>query len=146
MFKITSQRRRFFDPMHSVELFGECSDAELARVMPLLTTVSVPEGQLLTRQGEAGRECFVIVHGDATIERNGVVTARAHAGDIVGELALMDHIPRTATVTTTRPARVLAMSQREFAALRHLGIASVTRRLNAVAEAHRNALSADASN
>jgi CRP-like cAMP-binding protein len=133
-----------FESLREVALFEQCSDRELRRVMPLVTTVDVPAGRVLMRQGAAGAECFVIVHGDTKVERNGVLTAEVGDGELVGELALLDHIPRTATVTTLGPTEVLVMSQREFNGLRHLDIASVMDRLDTTAAIHRAALRARA--
>jgi CRP-like cAMP-binding protein len=132
--------RRALDSLRELELFEECSDRELAKVMPLVTMVDVPPGRVLMRQGAAGAECFVIMHGDTKVERNGIITAEVGDGELVGELALIDHAPRTATVTTLAPTEVLVMSQREFSGLRHLGIASVSRRRDATADARRAAL------
>jgi CRP-like cAMP-binding protein len=127
------------DSLRAINLFEDCSNNELVEVMRLVTVLDLPAGRLLTRQGEAGRECFVIAHGATRIERNGFVSPPTQA-EIVGELALMDHVPRTATVTTVSPTRVLVMSQREFSGLRRLDIPSVMRSLDATAAAHRAAL------
>ena len=54
---------------------------------------------MLTDQGQTGREAFVIVDGSATVKRNGKKVATLGPGAVVGELSLLDHGPRTATVT-----------------------------------------------
>jgi len=130
-----------FDWLRTIALFADCSNRELAQVMRFATVLDVPAGRILTRQGDAGRECFVIADGSTSIERNGIVGSPTH-GELVGELALLDHAPRTATVTTTAPTRVLVMSQREFTSLCRSNIATVTPRIEAMAEAHRIALGA----
>jgi CRP-like cAMP-binding protein len=129
----------YFDWLRSIELFADCSDRELAEVMRFATVLDVPAGRTLTRQGDVGRECFVTTEGGTSIERNGIVSLPTR-GEVVGELALLDHAPRTATVTTSAPTRVLVMSQREFTSLYRLNIANITPRIEAMAEAHRAAL------
>jgi len=72
---------------------------------------------VLMRQGEAGHEMFVIIRGRAEIERDGRVIAERGNGDIVGEIALVDKGPRTATVTLTEPSQLLVVGHRDFHAL-----------------------------
>lgn len=79
--------------------------------------LSVPAGRQLCEQGEVGREAFVIVAGTAEVRRNGRKVATLGAGDSFGELALLDHGPRTATVTAATDLTVLVIGAREFAAL-----------------------------
>ena len=61
-----------------------------------------------------GREAFVIVDGSATVKRNGKKVATLGPGAVVGELSLLDHGPRTATVTTDTDTTVLVIDQRHF--------------------------------
>ena len=55
-------------------------------------------GSLIVDQGQTGREAFVILDGNVTVKRNGRKVATLGPGAIVGELSLLDHGPRTATV------------------------------------------------
>ena len=132
--------RPFFEAMRDVALFSACSDRELARVAPLVTLLDIPPGRLLTDQGDVGLECFVIVRGETTIMRNGIPAPHPTRSDIIGELALMDHTPRSASVSTITPTRLLVLSQREFNSMRRLNIESITRLLEETAQAHRAAV------
>ena len=134
--------RPFFETMRHVALFSACSDRELARIAPLITLIDVPAGRLLTDQGDVGRECFVIMRGETTIVRNGIAAPHPTRSDVIGELALMDHTPRSASVHTIAPTRLLVLSQREFNSLRRLNIESITRFLEETAQAHRAAIQA----
>jgi CRP-like cAMP-binding protein len=138
MFK-THGGDHFFDWLRTIALFADCSNPDLAEVMRFATVLDLPAGRTLTRQGDVGRECFVTTEGGTSIERNGIVSLPTQ-GEVVGELALLDHAPRTATVTTTAPTRVLVMSQREFTSLCRSNIGTVTPRIEAMAQAHRAAL------
>jgi len=132
----------FFESLRGVALFAACSDRELARIAPLVTLIDLPAGRRLTDQGDVGRECFVILHGETKIMRNGIAATRPTRGEIIGELALMDHTPRTASVNTIAPTQLLVLTQREFNSLRRLNIASITRLLEETAHAHRAAVQA----
>jgi CRP/FNR family cyclic AMP-dependent transcriptional regulator len=69
---------------------------------------------VLIEQGQPGREAFIVLKGKATVRRNGKRLASLGAGSMVGELALLDHGPRTATVTCDTDCDVLVISQRHF--------------------------------
>ena len=74
-------------------------------------------GKTLCEQGNIGREAFIIVDGTAKVVRNGRAVATLGSGDCFGELALLDHGPRTATVTATTDLDVLVIGAREFASI-----------------------------
>ncbi len=79
--------------------------------------LELPAGRHLCEQGSIGREAFVIVGGSAEVRRNGRKVATLGPGDCVGELALLDHGPRTATVTAATDLDVLVLGAREFAGI-----------------------------
>jgi CRP-like cAMP-binding protein len=132
--------RQFTDRLRATSLFGDCSENELRLVASLLTEVWLKAGRVLTRQDSVGCECFIILSGQAVVEHDGKVVGHAVAGSVVGELALMGAITRTATVTAATDLQLLVMSRTEFATLRGLGIHSIDRRLEAVAADHRAGL------
>jgi CRP-like cAMP-binding protein len=76
--------------------------------------VSFKSGKMLIEQGQPGREAFIILKGKATVRRNGKKLASVGAGAMVGELALLDHGPRTASVVCDTDCDVLVISQRHF--------------------------------
>lgn len=112
-----SRHESYLDHLSSVPLFAGCSKKELTKIARAGDEVTVEAGHVLTRQGDAGREAFVIVDGTATVRRGDRKVATVGPGDTVGELALLDHGPRTATVTAAEDTKVLVIGAREFAAL-----------------------------
>lgn len=110
-------RQSHLDHLASVPLFSSCSKKELQAVAKASDEVSIAAGRHLCEQGEIGREAFIIVDGSAEVRRNGRKVAELGPGDCVGELALLDHGPRTATVTAATDTTVLVLGAREFAAL-----------------------------
>jgi CRP-like cAMP-binding protein len=66
-------------------------------------------GQTLVREGDAGDELMLVLDGSATVALGGVTVGAIGPGDCVGEMALLDHAPRSATVTSTAPLRVLVV-------------------------------------
>jgi CRP/FNR family transcriptional regulator, cyclic AMP receptor protein len=110
-------RYAYLDHLQKVPLFSACTKKELQAVSRASDEVTVPAGKNLCEQGSVGREAFVIVEGDAEVRRNGRKIATLGAGDCVGELALLDHGPRTATVTAVDDLTVLVLGTREFAGI-----------------------------
>ena len=68
-------------------------------------------GTLIVDQGQTGREAFVILDGSVIVKRNGKKVATLGPGAVVGELSLLDHGPRTATVTCETDCTLLAASR-----------------------------------
>lgn len=90
---------------------------ELEAVGMLVDEVDVPAGRVLMRQGDTGREFFVLVEGSVAIERGGTRLRTLEPGDFFGEIALLAEGPRTATATTEGPATLLVLGHREFHSL-----------------------------
>jgi CRP-like cAMP-binding protein len=105
------------DLLKSIPLFAGFGGRELRRLGMLTDQIDLPAGRVLMRQGEDGREMFVIVRGRAEVTRDGRVIAERGSGDILGEIALVVEGPRTATVTLTEPSQLLVVGHRDFHAL-----------------------------
>lgn len=97
-----------------VPLFGHCTKKELNAIAARADELSLPEGRVLVRQGERGREFVVIADGAADVRRNGRRINELGRGDFLGEIALLSGAPRTATVTTTAPTRILVLTESAF--------------------------------
>ena len=105
------------DLLRRVPLFSQLSAKQLASIASIADEVDLKEGKRLTREGERGREFFVLLDGGAEVERKGRKVNRLGPGDFLGEIALLTHVPRTATVTTTEPTRALVIRAPEFRSL-----------------------------
>lgn len=95
--------------------FAGCSRRQLEDVARLSDEVELPAGTELTTEGASGRECFVIAEGEAVVRIRGREVARVGPGDIVGEMALLDRRPRSATVVADGPVRAIVMTGLQFA-------------------------------
>ena len=104
----------YLDHLRAVPLFAACSHKDLQRIARASDETEVPAGRVLTRQGETGRECFVVVDGEVKVERNGKKIASLGPGACIGEVSLPDTGPRTATATAQTPVTLLVLGPREF--------------------------------
>jgi CRP/FNR family cyclic AMP-dependent transcriptional regulator len=100
--------------LSKVPLFSECSKRDLAAIARLTHEVNLPEGHRLMRQGAQAYSFFMLLEGTAEVRRNNRKVATLGPGDFLGEMALILRRPRTATVTLTSPARLLAVSAHNF--------------------------------
>lgn len=100
--------------LKGVAFFEGFTDDELRRVAELADEAEVESGAELTDQGRPGQEAYVIVEGRAGVYVGGRQVAEVGAGEIVGEMALIDHRPRNATVKALAPMKVLAFDSAKF--------------------------------
>ena len=93
------------DELASLDIFKGCPAEDLMPLAASLQPLQAAAGQTLMRQGERAVSFLLIASGAAQIEHVGddsmVTLEHVAAGTIVGEIALLRHIPRTATVITT---------------------------------------------
>ena len=135
--------RRRRDPkverLARVQLFSTCSKRDLSRIAALAEEIEVPAGRVLMRQGDPGREAFVIADGRAKATIRGKGSAKLGPGECFGEMALLHSAPRSATVTAESDMRLLVLGSREFSELVE-SVPVVGRRvLSALAERVREA-------
>ncbi|MFT4774033.1 MAG: CRP/FNR family cyclic AMP-dependent transcriptional regulator [Candidatus Azotimanducaceae bacterium] len=102
------------ESLKNVPLFNACSKKELETVAKAADEIMMTEGSLIVDQGQTGREAFVILSGEVTIKRSGRKVATLGAGDVVGELSLLDHGPRTASAICATDCTLLVIDQRRF--------------------------------
>jgi len=102
-----------------VPLFANCSKGDLRKIASLADELDLPEGKVLIREGDRGREFFVLVEGRVDVSAKGRSVKTLQDGDFFGEMALVSDAPRNATVTALAPLRVLVITDRGFRGLLH---------------------------
>jgi CRP/FNR family transcriptional regulator, cyclic AMP receptor protein len=102
------------DQLREVPFFGTLSKKELAAVARQTDEIDVREGEDLAREGDIGKEFFVIVEGTAEVVRGADKIAELGPGEFFGEMALVSDDRRNATVRATKPMRVIVMSRQSF--------------------------------
>ena len=123
-YKIPAERAA---TLSALPLFQGCTSRELSYIDQLGDEVEVEAGTTLTREGQIGRQSFVILSGEAAVTLRDHPLARLGAGDAFGEMAVLTGQPRSATVTAVTPMRLLVLDPRSLSGL--AGIAPVARGL-----------------
>jgi CRP/FNR family transcriptional regulator, cyclic AMP receptor protein len=122
------------DLIARVPLFAGLSKSELGQVASIADEIDLPADKVLIREGERGREFFVLLEGEAEVTRKGRKLATRRAGEFFGEIALVSNLPRIATVKTREPVRALVLRDIEFRALLQRAPAIAVKVLQAVAD------------
>lgn len=112
-----ASRGVYVEHLRRVALFAGLSKKELERVAAAGSEIDIAAGQVIMQQGHSGADAFVVLKGTFVVRRNGRKVAELNAGDIFGELALLDDGPRSATVECATAGSVLAISRGQFKAV-----------------------------
>jgi CRP-like cAMP-binding protein len=102
------------DELSAIPLLSSLSDSDLQQLAPWFEVRSASPGVQLTEEGAAGYSFFILLEGTALVTCEGAELATYGPGDFFGEIAILGDGRRTATVTTTSPAKLLFMFGTEF--------------------------------
>ena len=100
-----------------VPLFAGLEPDELEEIARIAEEKDAPAGEQLTHEGRHEGYFFVIASGTVRVERDGRTINTLRDGDFLGEIALLDGGPRTATATTESPSELIVMTHQRFAQL-----------------------------
>ena len=107
-------RNAYLEHLAKVPLFAGCSQVELRALARRTTDIPVPAGSVLVTEGHLGYEFFVITEGRAKVSRAGRKVGELGAGDFFGELALLERVPRNATVTAISDMEAIVLTRADF--------------------------------
>jgi CRP/FNR family transcriptional regulator, cyclic AMP receptor protein len=100
--------------LKSIPLFAGLSEREREQVARWADELDVPAGKHLVDEGRFAHEFFVIEEGTAEVRHGDQKLTELGPGDFFGEIALVEHLRRTASVIATSPMRTIVMFGREF--------------------------------
>ncbi len=98
----------------SLGFFDGFTGDELESVSVLGERVEVSAGTEIIDQGRVGDSCYVIVDGTAAVYIRGEFVTSVRSGSMVGEMALVEHRPRNATVTAETDMVLVSFGTEEF--------------------------------
>jgi len=106
-----------YEHLRDISFFRGCTDKELRLIDQLVFRVHAESGSVLCREGEHGRQTFVIIEGEVAVSIDGVVVAHLGSGSLFGEMSVIDASPRCATVTAMTDLSALALAPQELGSL-----------------------------
>lgn len=107
MFGRESDEKARIQQLAKLARFKEFSDDEIKLVLEASTYLTVPEGWAMIAENTPADKAYLILSGEVSVRRGGEEVARVGAGDVVGEMALVNHKLRSATVVTETPLEAL---------------------------------------
>ena len=112
------RRDHKIETLSKLSLFSACDDRELAAIAKLVDEAEVPAGHVLIQEGSAScREAFIIMDGTATVTVRDVQVALVGPGSITGEMGVIDHERRSATVRAVTDMQLLVIDARALSSL-----------------------------
>jgi CRP/FNR family transcriptional regulator, cyclic AMP receptor protein len=112
--RLRRRRDAKLQALRSAPLFEELSEHELEEVARVVDELDVPAGKELTTEGSFGHEFFVVLDGRAGVWKGGQAVGALGPGDFFGEIALIEDVPRTATVVAATPLRFFVLTRQAF--------------------------------
>ena len=100
--------------LKAVPIFSTCSKRELRTLAGVTDIVEFPQGATICEEGGDDADLFLIAEGTARVITGARTRKHLSAGDFFGEIALLDHGPRTASVVTDMPVICLRVDSAGF--------------------------------
>jgi CRP/FNR family cyclic AMP-dependent transcriptional regulator len=103
------------EQLRDIGLFGGLSDESLDSLIEDLRTTRAEPGAFVMREGETAREMFVVLGGELEVVKSGARGNEARVavlgpGDWVGEMSIIDVMPRSASVRALAPSLLLKIT------------------------------------
>jgi CRP/FNR family transcriptional regulator, cyclic AMP receptor protein len=109
-----TQTPELVDALRRVPLLSEVSGRDLERLARGLTERTFPPGTVIVQQGKSGAGFWILLAGSASVEIDGDQKNTLGPGDWLGEIALIDDGPRSATIVADTDLRCLGITPWEF--------------------------------
>jgi CRP/FNR family transcriptional regulator, cyclic AMP receptor protein len=103
--------------LEALPLFRDLSRREREKIARWADEVDLKAGYHLLDQGRFPHEFFVIEEGEVEVRKDGELVTTLGPGDFLGEIAIMEHDRRTASVVASSPVSAIVMGAREFEAM-----------------------------
>ncbi|HTU98660.1 MAG TPA: cyclic nucleotide-binding domain-containing protein [Solirubrobacteraceae bacterium] len=121
----------------AIPIFSELSEDEAKRLAAFASETSAAEGQMLMKEGDYSVELIAIEEGTADVIQGGEKIASLKAGDLIGEMGLLERRPRNADVIASSPMRLIKLTHWE---IRRMSDDTVNRIKATIEERRRNGL------
>ncbi len=112
--RLASEVNLKLETLHRMPLFRHLTYQELVRVMNIVDVRDFVAEQRVIEEGEEGDEMFIVLTGEVRVHSGDTKITALGPGQHFGEMALVDKVPRSASVTAEKPAKLMVMRRRDF--------------------------------
>jgi CRP-like cAMP-binding protein len=123
-------RGSFGEGLSAVRLLEGLPAKQLRVVSQLSTPLELRAGTALAKEGTTGREFFMVFEGEVEVSQGQRLVATRGPGSHLGEIALLEGCPRTATLVAKTPVSIAVASRGELASMLRL-VPAIAERLDA---------------
>ena len=106
-----------YDTLRQVYLFEHLDLQELSKVMNITSVEHCEAGDVLIEEGSTSETMYIALEGMLSVSRGGQEITVLESGKHVGEMALLNKRPRSATVRAVEPSRLLKLERAGFTQL-----------------------------
>ena len=100
--------------LKKVALFEGISDRALGKIVSITHSKKYPAGETVFSEGQEGKLLYIVKAGEVAVVKGEKTISTLVAGDFFGEMALLEEIPRTATVVVSKDSELLLIYKVKF--------------------------------
>lgn len=98
----------------TLSFFAGFDRASLDKIAAMGEPVDVEPGAVITEQGTVGQEAYLVTSGEVQVVVSGNPVATSGRGSVLGEMALLDRRPRSATLVALTPVELISYDAKQF--------------------------------
>jgi serine/threonine protein phosphatase PrpC/CRP-like cAMP-binding protein len=102
------------ETLHRMPLFRHLTYQELVRVMNIVDVRSFGKGERVLEEGDEGDEMFIVLTGSVNVHSGDAKIVGLGPGQHFGEMALVDKVPRSASITSEEDSKLMVLRRRDF--------------------------------
>jgi serine/threonine protein phosphatase PrpC/CRP-like cAMP-binding protein len=112
--RLASEVNLKLETLHRMPLFRHLTYQELVRVMNIVDVRSLAKGERVLEEGDEGDEMFIVLTGSVTVHSGDAKIVGLGPGQHFGEMALVDKVPRSASITSEEESKLMVLRRRDF--------------------------------
>lgn len=109
-----------YNAIRENSLFGNLSQQDFEKVLEISRETEIEQDHYIVREGDLAESFYFILEGQVAVTKTDSTNQREHviaslnSGETIGEMALLDHKPRSASVKAIVPTKILSIPLRDF--------------------------------